>query len=529
MTDKEVKAELDIPVAMPVLGKVAGIAPIVVIGPNGAGKSRLMRAVTPARQFVSAQRRTYLNERLQSYATKQATNEFNSLLNSAHSTPWEFSNEIDSLFSRILTEHYSALYKNNQAATKGEAAKSFVADTTLVKLEQFWQSVFVNRKLSFEDFTPSAYSTADAKGTPYPARSMSDGERACLYLAARVMTAEPGYIVIDEPELHMHKKLAVDYWNTLEAMRPDLRFVYITHDLHFAISRKSPIIVVVRDEKTVEAVEPDAAAGDLAEVLLGAATLAINAKRIIFFEGVSGKGVANALFKKWIVGPDTSSIGVGSRDQVIAAGTSFGTLGVVKNAVVISLIDRDHGPEEMLSAMKAPAQVLALHEIESVFALPEVLRSVAKQVAYTGADPWQEFLGRARQALEEGMPKAVAQRVRARFDFLLHNSFTGALTGQTVQQTKNAHSSAVQALALDQKIPGLFDQEEAFIRAEMEKDDQSILTVLSGKRALAVAAETVGVPVNTYTDIVLDAIGDSKHQFHQAIVNALTPYLPPRA
>ena len=56
----------------------------------------------------------------------------------------------------------------------------------------------------------------------------------CLYLAARVLTAEPGILVIDEPELHMHRKLAItDYWNKLEEMRGDIRFVYITHELHF--------------------------------------------------------------------------------------------------------------------------------------------------------------------------------------------------------------------------------------------------------------------------------------------------------
>src|SRR6185312_12461717 len=103
----------------------------------------------------------------------------------------------------------------------------------------------------------------------YPAKTMSDGERTCLYLAARVLTAESGILVIDEPELHMHRKLAIDYWNKLEEMRPDVRFVYVTHELHFALSRRDPTLIVIRDEETVEKAKIDAISPDLAEALLG--------------------------------------------------------------------------------------------------------------------------------------------------------------------------------------------------------------------------------------------------------------------
>src|SRR5262245_17174324 len=166
---------------------IAGTNPVVILGPNGVGKSRLMRQAikgNPGR-FISAQRRTYLNDRLQSLSAKQAANEIYSHYNSAHSSPWEFSNEVDSLFSRILGQHFSALYQNNAAAQKGETAKAFIDDTTVANLEKFWKSVFPNRSISFSDFSPVAYPSAEGKDKGYPAKSMSDGERSCLYLAAR--------------------------------------------------------------------------------------------------------------------------------------------------------------------------------------------------------------------------------------------------------------------------------------------------------------------------------------------------------
>src|SRR6185312_9766895 len=110
----------------------------------------------------------------------------------------------------------------------------------------------------------------------YPAKTMSDGERTCLYLAARVLTADPGILVIDEPELHMHRKLAIDYWNKLEDMRPDIRFVYVTHELHFGLSRRDPVFLVMRDEGAIERAKIDTLPPTLVEALLGAATLSIN-------------------------------------------------------------------------------------------------------------------------------------------------------------------------------------------------------------------------------------------------------------
>ena len=44
-------------------------------------------------------------------------------------------------------------------------------------------------------------------------------------------------IVIDEPELHLHRSLMDKLWNKLEELSLDKTLVYITHDLDFAASR----------------------------------------------------------------------------------------------------------------------------------------------------------------------------------------------------------------------------------------------------------------------------------------------------
>lgn len=74
--------------------------------------------------------------------------------------------------------------------------------------------------------------------TVYDAHQMSDGERVIIYIAGRVLFApRNGIIIVDEPELHLHKSIANKLWDILENKRPDCRFIYFTHDLDFATSR----------------------------------------------------------------------------------------------------------------------------------------------------------------------------------------------------------------------------------------------------------------------------------------------------
>lgn len=66
---------------------------------------------------------------------------------------------------------------------------------------------------------------------------MSDGERVIFYLIGQCLAApEDGIIIIDEPELHLHKSVQTPLWREIEALRPDCLFVYMTHDVDFASS-----------------------------------------------------------------------------------------------------------------------------------------------------------------------------------------------------------------------------------------------------------------------------------------------------
>ena len=116
-------------------------------------------------------------------------------------------------------------------------------------------------------------------------KQMSDGERTVLYMAARILTVEKPIILVDEPELHMHCRLSVQFWDEAERLRPDCRFIYVTHDLNFALSRRNAPHLITRSIDDTLAVVVDQIPQSVVTEVLGAATLPFYAKRIFLFEG----------------------------------------------------------------------------------------------------------------------------------------------------------------------------------------------------------------------------------------------------
>ena len=46
-----------------------------------------------------------------------------------------------------------------------------------------------------------------------------------------------GIIVIDEPELHLHRSVQALLWAEVERLRRDCLLVYLTHDVDFAVAQ----------------------------------------------------------------------------------------------------------------------------------------------------------------------------------------------------------------------------------------------------------------------------------------------------
>jgi hypothetical protein len=75
---------------------------------------------------------------------------------------------------------------------------------------------------------------------PYSIAELSDGERNALLIAANVLTAKSGtLILIDEPERHLHRSIISPLLTLLFAKRPDCVFIISTHEVMLPLDNPS--------------------------------------------------------------------------------------------------------------------------------------------------------------------------------------------------------------------------------------------------------------------------------------------------
>jgi energy-coupling factor transporter ATP-binding protein EcfA2 len=212
----------------------------------------------------------------------------------------------------------------------------------------------------------------------YTASQMSDGERAALYLGAKVMLApKDSVMVVDEPETHFHSLLAIALWDALEAQRADMRFVYVTHDLSFAMSRQDATFLLANGAGKLDVVAlEDDLPSELKKSILGAASFSYYASRVVFCEG-EAHSLDTKILTAWFRGRDTVVSAVGSCDGVRACVSALCNAKIVDNLDAIGVIDRDFRPDEFFTSLTENHIILPVHEIEGLICVPEVCDALA--------------------------------------------------------------------------------------------------------------------------------------------------------
>lgn len=127
-------------------------------------------------------------------------------------------------------------------------------------------------------------------GTPYSVAELSDGERNAFLIAADVLTAKPGtLLLIDEPERHLHRSIISPLLRLLFNRRRDCSFIVSTHELMLPLDMPSASSLLVRGCEyvgptvkswSIDLLEPSTEIDELSKAdLLGAR------RKIVFVEG----------------------------------------------------------------------------------------------------------------------------------------------------------------------------------------------------------------------------------------------------
>lgn len=391
----------------------------VIVGPNGSGKTTLANCFTSTIQHstgivIPAQKllfiphvigiplpeevdRTYADYQSNPRDTKQTYDYRNS-----NDLPYDivrrFGDEMQNVILKFTSDIQSVKTDVFHAVRSNKETESHTkADTAM----NIWNDLMMERKLVLDSYDHFA---VKYQGTQYAAYLMSEGERNILYLIGRVLFApKDGYIIVDEPELYLHKTIVNKLWDRLERERSDCKFIYLTHDLDFAVTRNAQKCWIRRfdypNRWDIMPIEGSEIPEDLLMRILG------SRKKILFCEGT--KDSFDVKFFE-VLFPNYTIIPAGSCEEVINYTRAFNRY-PNRLADAYGIIDRDVRPQAQLDAFKQDRiYSYDVAEIENLFLVEDFLNAF---VQYYHFEPQFDIVALKHKVIEAFRPQIDKQSV----------------------------------------------------------------------------------------------------------------------
>jgi hypothetical protein len=492
-----------------------GVRTMTIVGANGTGKTRIGAYIEKAAGVkahrLSAQRALSIPLFVQPRAYEQAES---TLLNGNYDpgqkqeqrdarrfkTRWG-----DDPYAKMLSdyEHLLALLfadeeKRNREYTNRalyvEVPTQKPPKCKLDRLRAIWAAVMPQRGLIIGD---NKISATMPDGGSYEARHMSDGERVCLYLAGNALCAPAdGVIVIDEPEIHVHRAIQPLLWDQIEQARPDCAFVYITHDLDFAATRVGARRVWLREYDGKDWVWEEV---DTSTVLPDALMLQVlgNRRPVLFVEGDGtsyDEGVYSALY------PDRHVVPCASGEKVVEATKALKGLPALHRLEVRGLVDRDRRGTEEIAALQAAGVLVAdVAEVENLFCLPEVIEAVIKA---TKSDDLAGTKSAAERAVLTELTRQIEHQAlsRALAEVQFRMNGFGPKIGKTdAAQLEAEMNNYVRGI----DVPATVARCRALFREVLDKMDyRGALRYFNCKGTISFVARALGMQESLYGQLV---------------------------
>jgi energy-coupling factor transporter ATP-binding protein EcfA2 len=367
---------------------------IVLIGANGSGKSRLgvwieqimQNQITVHR--ISAQKALNIPSFASLKSLEQAEkgllfgrdDEHASIARKIHdrwgNSPFTYLlNDFDQLLSLLFAKS-AERDRQHTAQTKVTQAYVIVPDAPIDIIVRIWSDIMPHRQISFNDGKVLGRKEGELE---YHGKEMSDGERVSLYLIGQCLCApNNSLIIIDEPEIHLHKSIVDKLWNKVEELSQNKLLIYITHDLDFASSREDANKFWIKSYngnnswEWAEVPEDMNLPDGLILEILG------SRKNIIFCEGENGS-LDTTIYQ--LVYPEYHIIPRGSGHKVIEATKALRNNENIHHLNVYGLIDSDYKEEEEKQVLRNQGIfTISVAEIENLFCIEPVLRIIAEHL-----------------------------------------------------------------------------------------------------------------------------------------------------
>lgn len=500
---------------------------LLFVGANGSGKTRLgtwldMSSPDQARVFrISAQKSLSMPDTTTPTSIELAEQDLvfgHPNAGQNKNNRWQnkpatfFLNDFQKLmvflFSDETEENAKFKVAQRQSTTKLEPPL-----TRMDKLKQAWERILPHRELVVGGLRIQTQVRGDASKI-YNASEMSDGERVIFYLIGQCLAApQDGIIVIDEPELHLHKSVQAPLWAEVERLRPDCLFVYLTHDVDFAVAQEGAQRVWLKsfDGKSWDwelIADNDDLPDDLLIEVLG------SRKPVVFVEGVNGShdvSLYREILTSFLVIPR------GSCDQVIQAVRALRSNTQLHHLQVYGLIDRDRRTAAEIAALQTDnIYTLDVAEVENLFCTQEILALVSSRFARDITVDFNQAVTQVFKQLTTELDTQVSLRVIAEVKFKL-NCFDASARGVP------ALTTALQQLTNDINIAALYAQFDGeFQTAINAKDYRGLLRLYIRKSLPNQIGGALGLKAGELVELVVRL---ARTDARDAVMAAIKPYL----
>ncbi len=475
---------------------------VVVVGANGSGKSRLGWFIQRRSNtvLIAAQKELFFERDIRLETLSKSKEQ---VLNLSKQPNRSINNYTQLLSALIASEsEKNRIYKSDARLLKEnpEKAPDYIKNGEIPEAEtevafRLWKKFLSHRKIGIKE---GRFFAKCDKGKEFNAAEMSDGEKVAFYIMANVLLADPNAtIIIDEPETHLHKAILNRLFDILETERSDCTFVYITHDLTFAASRKSARKIWVKeysgdDEWNYQIIPHNTGfPEELLFQVMGSRT------PILFVEGDTDSldlDIYSAVY------PHLTIIPLEGCGNVIRNTRSFRNKKELHHNEIYGLVDRDYrGEDEIEKLNDNGVFVLDCAEVENLFLIEEVIIALAEKGDHENPlvifeQIKNDIISRLKYEKEEQIAGKTKHDLKRRIiDFKPDKK---AKSIEEIQTTFSNHINRIQPEKIYERNTKLFDD------LISSKDYKEILKHVNDKRLFTTVSKILGYSTDSYFETV---------------------------
>jgi hypothetical protein len=511
--------------------KIDSSGHIVLIGANGSGKTRLGIWIEERHQNnytvhrISAQKALAIPEFAQLKNLEQAEKDLIFGRSDQHATvsrkihdrwggtPATFLlSDYDKLLSLLFAKSSERDRKHTEN-TKQSQSYIPVTDAPIDTIIKIWGDIMPHREIKFFDGKVLAKKTDEPE---YHGKEMSDGERVALYFIGQCLCApDNSIIIVDEPEIHLHKSLVDKLWNKVEELSQTKTIIYITHDLDFASSRTDANKIWIKSYggnnnwTWAEVPDDESLPESMILEVIG------SRKKIMFCEGNAGSLDVTVC---QIAYPNYHVIPRGGCEKVIESTKALRNNTALHHLDAVGVIDSDYRDStEVTSLLAHGIQTIAVAEIENVFCVESVVRVVAEHLTQDPDQAVDKVTQYIRSALASELELQISSMAERRIQYLL-----GAFSKSSNDKAglSNGLGVTLGRIAVD----GIYNEcKDEFEKAIASNSLDELLRVYNRKSLPTRISGLLGLANGEYKRLLVRLMKGPKRQ---AMVTALQKYLP---